>query len=355
MPVIDETGASAHWWGADPTENIFMEVTRREDIGGPLLAPAAARGGGVTASYALVPLVRRGDIIVHYDSREEAIVGVSTVVGPAEPAPVFWAARGGYARRAGVRPHWLDGLRVPLDRYRPLNVPVKLREIRQHRDELLALRDQLRAQGSGRPLYFPWIPYGDTLRTFQSYLVKMPRQAVNIFPDLAAAIGEAESAPPPGPPSPADEVRQAVEDAAGKAARRGRGQGFQIDQATKTAVEVRAMNAATAYYAPGWDVEDVHGRESYDLVCRRGDATKHVEVKGTTTDGAEVILTPNEVTHARRHPDTALFILSGIQIERDSDGTATATGGTPHVHDPWQIDNGTLIPVGYRYQPPSEA
>ena len=36
--------------------------------------------------------------------------------------------------------------------------------------------------------------------------------------------------------------------------------------------------------------------ESYDLICRRGDEVKHVEVKGTTTDGAEVILTPNEVT-----------------------------------------------------------
>jgi hypothetical protein len=297
--------------------------------------------------------VQPGDVVVHYDSRQEAIVGVSLAVSRAESAPVFWASRGGYARRAGVQPRWLPGLRIALDHYRPLNVPVTLPDIREHRDELLALRGQIEARAGGRPVYFPWIPYRDTLRTFQSYLVKMPRQAVAIFPHLADAVRQAGAAPAPGTPSPAQEARQAIENAAGKTARSGRGQGFQVDQAVKTAVEVHAMDAAAAYYAPGWDVEDVHGRESYDLICRRGDATKHVEVKGTTTSGTEIILTPNEVTHARTHADTALFVLSGIEIQRDEDGAITATGGTRHVYDPWQIDHGTLIPVGYRYQPPA--
>ena len=39
----------------------------------------------------------------------------------------------------------------------------------------------------------------------------------------------------------------------------------------------------------------------------RGDIEKHVEVKGTTTDGAEVILTPDEVRHPQERPCTALF------------------------------------------------
>ena len=58
---------------------------------------------------------------------------------------------------------------------------------------------------------------------------------------------------------------------------------------------------------------------------------KHVEVKGTTTDGAEVILTPNEVRHARENPCTALFVLSNITVERAEDGAVTATGGTHHA------------------------
>ena len=90
----------------------------------------------------------------------------------------------------------------------------------------------------------------------------------------------------PAAPSPVAQTEEAIEDAAGKIARRGRGQGFQLDQEAKVAVEVHAINAATAFYARDWDVEDVHGTESYDLVCRRGGEVKHVEVKGTTNTGA---------------------------------------------------------------------
>jgi hypothetical protein len=103
------------------------------------------------------------------------------------------------------------------------------------------------------------------------------------------------------------------------------------------AVEALAMNMATEFYSTTWDVEDVHGTKSYDLICRRGDEIKHVEVKGTTTDGAEVILTPNEVRHAREHLCTALFVVSDITVERAEDGTVIATGGKQHLHDPWRL------------------
>src|SRR5262249_2042490 len=153
--------------------------------------------------------------------------------------------------------------------------------------------------------------------------------------------------------SPAQQAEKAVQDAAGKVARRARGQGFQLDQEAKVAVEALAMNAATEVYSRDWNVEDVHATESYDLICRRGDEVKHVEVKGTTTDGAEVILTPMEVTHAREFPSGALFVLSGITVERTEDGTVTATGGEHRCYDPWLVDNGTLTPLGFRYQVPA--
>ena len=121
----------------------------------------------------------------------------------------------------------------------------------------------------------------------------------------------------------------------------------------KVAVEALAMNAATEFYRKAWDVEDVHGTESYDLICRCGDEVKHVEVKGTTTDGQEVILTPNEVRHAQENPRTALFVLSNITVERAKDGTVTATGGRHHCYDPWRLNEGTLIPLGFRYQVPA--
>jgi hypothetical protein len=92
--------------------------------------------------------------------------------------------------------------------------------------------------------------------------------------------------------------------------------------------------------------------KGYDLICSRDDEVKHIEVKGTTTDGAEVILTANEVRHARENPCTALFILSNIAVERAEDGTVTATGGKRHLYDPWRLDDGTLKPLGFRYQVP---
>ena len=112
------------------------------------------------------------------------------------------------------------------------------------------------------------------------------------------------------------------------------------------------MNLATEFYSKALEIEDVHGRESYDLICRRGDEVKHVEVKGTTTDGAEVILTPNEVRHAREYPCTALFVVSNITVGRAEDGTVTATGGKQHCYDPWRMGDGTLTAVGFRYQVP---
>jgi hypothetical protein len=346
-----------YWWEREEGENAFMEITRRDDIGVDLKAPSAARGGVATASYALVPLVQPGDVVIHYDSRQEAIVGVSVATGPPEPAPIYWVARGSYARRAGERPRWLPGIRVPLGQYRALGTPLTLAEIRAQRPALLAIRTRIQARAGGQPIYFPWIPYQDTLRTFQSYLVKMPQAAISLFPRLRAAVEQAQALSADlAADSPVEQAQEAVSRAAGKAATQIRGQGFQLDQEAKVAVEAHAMNAATAFYADAWEVEDVHGQESYDLVCRRGGEVKHVEVKGSTTDGTEVILTPNEVSHARQNRDNALFILSNIRVENAEDGTAVATGGVRHLYDPWNLDEGTLMPIGYRYQvPPTES
>ena len=57
--------------------------------------------------------------------------------------------------------------------------------------------------------------------------------------------------PGPGCPeaSPGAQAEEAIEDAADKVARRGRGQGFQLDQEAKVAVEAHAMNKATELYA----------------------------------------------------------------------------------------------------------
>jgi hypothetical protein len=156
-----------------------------------------------------------------------------------------------------------------------------------------------------------------------------------------------------GAPGVAREIKAAMRDTAGNVARRGTGQRFQLDQEMRVAVEARAMNVATEFYnAQGWTVQDVHGTEGYDLICRRGGEVKHVEVKGTMTAGAEVILTPNEIRHARESESAALFVLSNITDEPADDGTVTAAGGRRHRNDAWHLDEGTLTPLIFRYQVP---
>jgi hypothetical protein len=183
----------------------------------------------------------------------------------------------------------------------------------------------------------------------------------NYQPDGAARLAErlaariTETAETELRYSPVDEAEEAVQDAAGKVVRRGAGQGFQRNQEVKAKVEERAMKMATQFYdGKGWTVRDVHRTESYDLLCLRNGEVKHVEVKGTTEDGAMVLLTRNEVRHARENPSTALFVLSNVRVEPAEDGTIHATGGVRHLNDPWHVDDGTLTPLGFRYQVPAQ-
>src|SRR5215218_1598549 len=107
-----------------------MEITRRPDVGIDLKAPVVARGGGDTPGYRLVGDVRNGDVIIHYDGRSEAIVGVSRASGERWYEPIWWAARGAYARRANVEPQWLPGLYVGLQHFTALAPPLQMSEVR---------------------------------------------------------------------------------------------------------------------------------------------------------------------------------------------------------------------------------
>ena len=40
------------------------------------------------------------------------------------------------------------------------------------------------------------------------------------------------------------------------------------------------MNMAAEFYGTAWDVEDVHGIESYDLICRRGNEVNTSKSRG---------------------------------------------------------------------------
>jgi hypothetical protein len=130
--------------------------------------------------------------------------------------------------------------------------------------------------------------------------------------------------------------------------RRG-GQGRGLSGPERKAVELRAMDEARKHYeAKGWVVKDVSGNSSYDYLCTKGKAFLHVEVKGTTTAGKSVLLTRNEVRHAKEtYPDVALFVVSLIQLRGNEKDGYLADGGEVAIYEPWDISQNELKPVGY--------
>ena len=130
--------------------------------------------------------------------------------------------------------------------------------------------------------------------------------------------------------------------------------GRQPDLDERLVVEQYAMDRASAHFeAHGWNVDNVATRFCYDLTCRRGGVELHVEVKGTTTAGAAVELTRNEVEHARTYPYVALFIVTDVVVRQIAQGKPVASGGRDILHHPWRIDDGTLWPSRYDYYPPA--
>lgn len=144
-----------------------------------------------------------------------------------------------------------------------------------------------------------------------------------------------------------------LETASEKELHRGTGQGRQMDAKARKVVETLAMEKAKAYYeGKKYQVEDVSLSKPYDFVCTIGDRVLRVEVKGTTTKGATVILTRNEVASARNYP-TELFLLHSIKLQRTPE--PTATGGIQRILlANWAPTDDALTPIAFEYKLPSE-
>jgi hypothetical protein len=148
------------------------------------------------------------------------------------------------------------------------------------------------------------------------------------------------------------EAEEAVRYAAGKG---GKGQGFGLTKPEKDAVEWRAMDRTRQHFEDdGWYVEDVHSNHSFDFRCKKANEIIDVEVKGTTSQGAAIVLTFNEVVHMRdRFPNSALAIVSSIKLQKNGK-QPTASGGKLRVIRPWEIDDTDLRPIGYKYSVPPQ-
>jgi Domain of unknown function (DUF3883) len=129
------------------------------------------------------------------------------------------------------------------------------------------------------------------------------------------------------------------------------GPGFVVDPDLRKVIETYAVTRAKEYfkYMGFTKIEDVG--KPYDLLCHKKNGEElHVEVKGTTTQRSNIILTYNEVEHVKRVRNAcALYVLSEIGTEK-VDGYWKAFGGFESVSLPWKIERRRLKPIAFQYE-----
>jgi len=128
--------------------------------------------------------------------------------------------------------------------------------------------------------------------------------------------------------------------------------GRRLSAAENKAIEERAIRVVREHFEQvlGYATEDVGNTRSYDVHATKGDSVIKVEVKGTTSDGAEVVLTRNEVKlQLAEHPNNALAVVRRIVLDSSGD-TPIATGGELQLTMPWQLDVDRLEPISYSYR-----
>lgn len=158
----------------------------------------------------------------------------------------------------------------------------------------------------------------------------------------------------PGDPPP--EVVDALTEAVAVASPRRKRPRMILSHAERLAVERRAVDVATQYLEEqGYAVKDVGAQQSYDLDARRGDEHIFVEVKGTTSDGDEVVLTKNEVElHREVTPSSMLIVVANVHLDRTVMPPAASEGELRCIH-PWDIADANLSAISFRYAVPRDS
>jgi len=170
-----------YWWDGDISERYWVEIRYVEGIGEELRCPVTDESGQPNAWYDLVESVNTGDVVYHWNAEQHRFVGRSEV---AQPVLISGGQR-----------------TVELANFVPIRATVDLALVRQHEQDLTALRDTLREENPGEALYLPFQYRSDGLRMMSNYFAKLPKTVVDLFFD-ETGVGEGSAAPPPGDEGP---------------------------------------------------------------------------------------------------------------------------------------------------------
>jgi len=170
----------AYWWDGNPNERHWVEIRKIPGIGRSLECPDHQSNSdgshGRNTWYELVHSVRRGEIIYHYNEREQRFVGRSVAAADAE----HLASDHAYV--------------VDLEDFRPIAASIDLAYMRRRSATLFRLREELQAVHPDDTIYTPFQFRGSTLYGMMSnYFAKLPRDVVL---ELFGPDGLAESVLP---------------------------------------------------------------------------------------------------------------------------------------------------------------
>ena len=125
------------------------------------------------------------------------------------------------------------------------------------------------------------------------------------------------------------------------------GQGFNTDIEKRLIIEKYAMNQCREYFEKrGYILKDVSSVYSYDFEATKGPSEKlFIEVKGTQTEGINIILTKNEVEMANKYPSKmVLFLVHSIEL-----GKRKIKRSAIKIVKPWVVSQSRLTPICYSY------
>lgn len=131
------------------------------------------------------------------------------------------------------------------------------------------------------------------------------------------------------------------------------GQGLQMDAEVRRAIENAAQDRLMRYYRDlGWTVTDTRHNRPYDAEAVRGADRVYLEAKGTQSRGDSVIVTRNEVDHARQYAGLCMMgVWSGMRLV---DGEVDPEAGDFRIL-PFNPDAGQLSPRDFDWTIPGDA
>lgn len=309
----------ANWWADAPEQRYWMEQVSRTDFSDELFAP---RGGNWAREN--VKHVRPGDVVLHW-RKGVGFVGSSVAASAPLVDVRVWD---GLPQESWV---------VPLGEFEPLERPITLRELQLIDDQIMRVKPILQRAYPGYGA-FPFAKsQAYSFRPLQAYLVKFPIELFEVTGSVGLELPVAFS-PRTGQAMPRPQG--------------GSGPAYLSDTKLRQGIEQHSVGLARRWYERRGATGVLELGKPYDLELTLQQQVRHVEVKGSSLpDISSVLLTKNEVAHARSYAATDLVVVDSIEFERRGEEFIFG-GGELRRWENWAPDDADITGLQYQYQLP---